>query len=147
MPKSGGGRLARALGRTSVAGALLLAVATTATAQQWVAAWGSSMQSASPETWTVTDASVRLVARSTIGGTQVRVRLENALGDEPLIIGAASVGLQSRGAALVPGSDRALRFDGSGTVTIPAGDLVVSDPVEPAPYPSTSSRFVWWSYR
>ena len=87
------------------------------------------MQSASPETWTVTDASVRLVARSTIDGTQIRVRLENMFGDDPLTIGASSVGLQSRGPALVPGSDRALRFDGSATVTIPAGGLVLSDAV------------------
>ena len=129
MPKYADRGLARLLRRTSVASALVLGVATTATAQQWVAAWGSSMQSASPETWTVTDASVRLVARSTIGGTQVRIRLENTFGDEPLTVGAASVGLQSRGAALVPGSDRVLQFDGADTVTIPAGDLVVSDPV------------------
>ncbi len=46
MPKYADRRLARLLRRTSVASALVLGVATTATAQQWVAAWGSSMQSA-----------------------------------------------------------------------------------------------------
>lgn len=100
-----------------------------AQAQPWVAAWGSSMQSASPEAWTVTDATVRLVARTTIAGDQVRVRLENTFGDEPLEIGAAAIGLQANGAALVPGSSRPLRFDGATTVTIPAGELVMSDPV------------------
>ncbi len=98
-----------------------------ATAQQWVAAWGSSMQSSG--TWTVTNASVRLVARSTIGGDRVRVRLENTFGDEPLTVGAASVAFQSNGAALVVGSSRPLRFDGSDSVTIPAGEFVVSDAV------------------
>ena len=100
-----------------------------AAAQQWVTAWGSSLQGASPEDVTVTDASVRLIARSTIGGDRARVRLENTFGEEPLMIGAASVGFQARGAALVAGSSRPLRFDGSDSVTIPAGEYVVSDPV------------------
>ncbi len=97
-------------------------------AQQWVATWGSSLQGASPEDWTVTDGSVRLIARSTIAGDQVRVRLENTFGEAPLRIGAATVGLQARGAALVAGSATVLRFDGSTTVTIPVGEYVVSDP-------------------
>ena len=105
------------------------AVPGTAAAQQWVAAWGSSVQSASPGTWTVTNASVRLLARSTISGERVRVRLENTFGADPLTIGAASIAFQSNGPALVVGSSRPLRFDGSDTVTIPAGESVVSDAV------------------
>ena len=101
----------------------------TAAAQQWVAAWASSMQSASSGNWTVTNASVRLLARSTISGEQVRVRLENTFGDDPLTIGAASIAFQSNGPALVVGSSRPLRFDGADTVTIPAGESVVSDAV------------------
>jgi hypothetical protein len=108
---------------------LLLVLAPPASAQDWVAAWASSMQSASPESWTVTDATVRLIARTTIGGDQVRVRLENTFGDEPLRIGTAALGLQANGAALVPGSTRPVTFDGAASVTIPPGGLVMSDPV------------------
>lgn len=100
-----------------------------AAAQQWVATWGSSLQSASPDTWTLTNASVRMMARSTISGDRVRVRLENTFGDQPLMIGAASIGLQNNGASLVAGSHRPLHFAGSGSVTIPVGEYVVSDPV------------------
>ena len=98
-------------------------------AQPWVAAWGSSMQSASPETWSVTDATVRLIARATMAGDQVRVRLENTFGEAPLEIGIAAIGLQANGAALVPGSSRPLRFGGAASVSIPPGQLVMSDPV------------------
>ena len=108
---------------------LAITVPGTATAQQWVAAWGSSMQSASPDRWTVTNASVRLLVRSTIDGDRVRVRLENTIGDEPLTIGAASVAVQRTGAAVVGGSSRPLRFDGSDSVTIPAWASVMNDAV------------------
>ena len=100
-----------------------------AAAQQWVTAWGSSLQGPSQEDWMMTDASVRLIARSTIAGDRVRVRLENTFGMAPLTIGAATSGHQAGGAALVAGSVRPLRFDGSDAVTIPAGEYVVSDPV------------------
>jgi len=99
-----GTRLARRASAVVVVTLLAVTVPGTASAQQWVAAWGSSMQSASPDSWTVTNASVHLLARSTIGGDRVRVRLENTCGDEPLQIGAASVAVQRTGAAVVDGS-------------------------------------------
>lgn len=102
----------------------------TAGAQQWVAAWGSSLQGASPEEWSMTDASLRLIARSTISGTRVRVRLENTYGEEPLRIGAASVALRNIGPWLVPGSSRPLSFGDASSVTIPAGEHMLSDPVD-----------------
>ena len=110
-------------------GMLVLSVATTATAQQWVASWGSSLYGLSPENRTITNATIRLIARSTVAGDRVRVRLENTYGEKPLTIGAAAVGLQNRGASLVADSNRPLHFDGSSSVTIPAGEYIVSDPV------------------
>ena len=55
------------------------------------------MQSASPETWSMTDATIRLIARTTVAGDQVRIRLENTFGEAPLDIGAATIGLQASG--------------------------------------------------
>ena len=101
----------------------------TAQAQQWVASWASSHQGPSAEDETVTNATVRMIARSTVAGDQLRVRLENTFGTAPVAIGAASVGLQNRGAVVVAGSMRPLSFSGSTTVTIAAGDAVMSDPV------------------
>ncbi len=91
-------------------------------------------------TWTTTPApvegvalgnqTVRMIAHLSIGGSRLRVRLSNACGARKLAIGAAHVGLRSEGAGIVPGSGRVLTFNGSPTITIAAGALVVSDPVE-----------------
>jgi len=73
---------------------------------------------------------VRQIAAVSIGGNRVRVVLSNEYGSKPLVIGAAHVALAGSGAAIVPGSDRALSFDGHSSVTIPPGAPVISDPVE-----------------
>ena len=56
--------------------------------------------------------------------------LSNEYGSKPLVIGAAHIALAGSGAAIVPGSDRALSFDGHPSVTIPPGAPVISDPVD-----------------
>jgi hypothetical protein len=63
-----------------------------------------------------------MIARPTISGGFVRVRLENTFATVPLTIGAASIGYRNNGAQLVPGSSRPLTFSGSTSVTIPAGE-------------------------
>ena len=115
--------------RSAVAAALTLATIAPADAQEWVAAWGSSMQSRSPEGFTLSDATIRLIARTTIAGDQVRIRLENTFGEAPLEIGAATLGLQANGPTLVPDSIRSVRFGGNASTAIPPGGLIVSDPV------------------
>lgn len=104
-------------------------VHSTVTAQEWVASWGSSLQGASPEDWSLTDASIRLIARSTISGDRVRIRLENTYGQEALQVKKASIGIQNIAASLVEGSLRDVRFEGSDAVTIGAGNYVLSDPI------------------
>jgi len=91
-------------------------------------------------TWTTTPAPVegvalraqtlRMIAHLSIGGRVLRVRLSNAYGARKLAIGAGHLGLRGDGARLVPGSGRPLTFNGSPSTTIPAGALVVSDPVD-----------------
>ena len=73
---------------------------------------------------------MRQIAAVSIGGNRVRVVLSNEYGSKPLVIGAAHVALAGSGAAIVPGSDRALSFDGHSSVTIPPGAPVISDPVD-----------------
>jgi lysophospholipase L1-like esterase len=76
------------------------------------------------------DQTIRQIARVSLGGDQVRVVISNEYGDRPLVIGAAHVALAGEGVAIVPGSDRALTFGGSPTVTIPPGAPMISDPVD-----------------
>ena len=94
----------------------------------WRTAWATSQQTLG--TTAYTNATVRLVARTTVGGEAVRIRIDNTYGTVPLVIGRASVGLRARGAALVRGSSRPLPFSGASSVTIPPGGSVRSDAVD-----------------
>ncbi|MET7675418.1 SGNH/GDSL hydrolase family protein [Streptomyces seoulensis] len=75
------------------------------------------------------DRAYRLIVKVSAGGTDLRVRLSNAFGDRPLTVDGVHAGLQAEGAALKPGSNQALTFDGEHTVTVPAGGTVWSDPL------------------
>ncbi|EFL29809.1 LOW QUALITY PROTEIN: secreted protein, partial [Streptomyces viridochromogenes DSM 40736] len=83
----------------------------------------------------------RLVVRTSVGGTGLRVRLSNAFGDQPVTFRNVHAGLQREGAALVPGSNRRLTFGGARSVTVPAGGIVYSDPL-PVRVPAASALVV-----
>lgn len=73
---------------------------------------------------------IRQIAHISAGGGRVRVVLANSLGTLPLRIGAASVALRDKGAAIVSGSIRPLTFGGLASPVIPPGAILTSDPVE-----------------
>jgi lysophospholipase L1-like esterase len=73
---------------------------------------------------------VRMVARASLGGSRVRIRLSNLFGKTPLMVGSAHVALHGKDSGIVPGSDRAVSFSGKASCTIPPGALIVSDPVD-----------------
>ena len=93
----------------------------------WVTAWGTSQQTLGSTA--LTDATVRMIARVTIGGSSVRIRLDNTYGAEPVTIGTAYIGLRIQNALLADGSNRPVLFGGSPSAVIPAGGSVTSDPV------------------
>jgi lysophospholipase L1-like esterase len=72
---------------------------------------------------------VRNIVFLSAGGDAVRVRLSNAGGVNPLMVGSASVAISNGGAAAVAGSVQALSFAGRSSILIAAGGEVVSDPV------------------
>jgi lysophospholipase L1-like esterase len=77
-----------------------------------------------------TNQTLRQIVHISIGSNRVRVVLSNRFGTAPLTIAAAHVALRDKEAAIIPQSDRALTFSGRPTVTMPAGAMVYSDPVE-----------------
>jgi lysophospholipase L1-like esterase len=81
---------------------------------------------------------VRMIARVSIGGNQVRVRLSNEYGTAPVEIGDAHIALAGKGAEIVPGTDRQLTFSGEKSFTIPPRAVVMSDPVSLNIKPLTS---------
>nr|WP_237537660.1 SGNH/GDSL hydrolase family protein [Streptomyces sp. SID2999] len=90
-----------------------------------VVTWAASAQ----RTGQGADRAYRLIVKVSAGGTDLRVRLSNAYGDQPLTVDSAHAGLQAEGASLKPGSNRALTFGGKHTVSVPAGGAVWSDPL------------------
>ena len=75
------------------------------------------------------DQTIRMVVRTSIPGSRVRVEFSNAYGTTPLALGAARVALRAKDSAVVAGSDRALTFNGQTAIKIPPGAAVLSDPV------------------
>jgi lysophospholipase L1-like esterase len=95
---------------------------------RWVATWTASPQPASAPLL-IAGQTLRQIVHLSIGGRRVRVRLSNAYGGSDVVVGAAHLAVHGGGASIVGGTDRVLTFNGSATITIPAGTLVVSDPV------------------
>lgn len=93
----------------------------------WVTAWGTSQQTLGDTQ--ITNATVRLIARVTIPGDSVRIRLDNTFGTTLVTIGHAYIGYRIQGAAIAAGSNRAITFDGGPMATIPGGGSIWSDPV------------------
>jgi lysophospholipase L1-like esterase len=98
----------------------------------WVVSWGAS-PSGVGLTDPLADRTLRMIVAPHLGGITLRVRLTNRYGSAPVTLGPVTVGLRGPGAALVPGSERAVTFGPAGrqtpAVTIPAGAGAVSDPV------------------
>src|SRR6202043_2536214 len=111
-----------------VSTALLLTPAAAQDASRaWVTAWATSQQGLGPAK--ISNATIRLIARVTIPGESIRVRLDNTFGTAPVEFGKASVGLRVRGPAVAVGLVKPLTFGGKAAVTVAAGATVVSDPV------------------
>jgi lysophospholipase L1-like esterase len=94
----------------------------------WAAAWGNSPENAfsaagSEETF-------RMPFRPTLSGTQERLHFSNFFGTTPVTIGAARLAVNVDGTPTIdPTHDVAVTFNGSSSVTIPAGAVITSDPV------------------
>ena len=102
----------------------------------WMATWAASPSLPIPDAaqmrtrkLEIGHQTVREIVHASAGGKSMRVTFSNVFGTEPLTIGAAHVALSAGAAAITPGSDRALTFAGRGSVTIPPGALLLSDPV------------------
>lgn len=93
----------------------------------WVTAWTTSQQVLGDAT--ISNATVRMIARSTIAGNAVRVRLDNTFGREALHVGRVTIGHRVRGAQLAKGSTSPVTFSAKPDITIPPGGSVLSDAV------------------
>lgn len=101
--------------------------------QHWIASWGASQQIPEPRNALpaadLTDATIRQIVHLSLGGYKLRVRLSNAFGTTPLHLAAVHIAkpVSPASSRIVPGSDRALTFNGAPDVTLPAGAEYISD--------------------
>jgi lysophospholipase L1-like esterase len=125
------------VGLTGAAPAAAVAAAQHAPAR-WSTGWASAPQHpvASNEwdgpNWSVDgfrDQSVRQVARLSVGGNHLRIRLSNRYGTTPLRVTGATVGRTRAGAQVLPGTVHRLTFHRSAGVTVPPGRDAASDAV------------------
>jgi lysophospholipase L1-like esterase len=122
----------------------IAATAAAASAQDhWVATWTTAQllsrtalpatvpaQTAAAAPQSFHDQTVRMMARASIGGKRLRIRLTNAFGSNPVRVGAAHVALRAKDSEIVSGSDHALMFNGKPSVWIGPGSVELSDPVD-----------------
>ena len=111
----------------------------TSSSDAWLVAWAAphiAQDDAKPftqsafHTQTVRNQTIRQMIEPGVAGTSIRVRLSNRFGASPVTIGAATLAVAAgRGPALVPGSARALSFDGARQVVLLPGETILSDPV------------------
>ncbi len=95
----------------------------------WTGTWTTA--SAFIDGATLENRTLRMLMRTSIAGKILRVRLSNAHGTESVTISAASIALRAGETAEVnPASFRKLSFGGETSITIAAGALMISDPVE-----------------
>ncbi|MFC7839973.1 SGNH/GDSL hydrolase family protein [Streptomyces sp. NPDC057382] len=93
----------------------------------WTGTWGTATGGHGPVgPWT--DRTLRLVVRTSAGGSRVRVRFDNTFAGAPVRIGGATVAVRASGAA-ARGAPARLSFGGAAGVRIPAGAQAYSDPL------------------
>jgi lysophospholipase L1-like esterase len=132
--------------------AILIAPFPALAQDHWVATWAASPQQfrplapppppaagqqaqpaapAAPRPLTsLNNQTVRMVLRTSMGGSRLRLQFSNRYGTAPLAFGAAHVALHGEQSGIVNGSDRVLTFGGKPAVTIPAGAIAISDAVD-----------------
>ena len=94
----------------------------------WVATWTASPLGG--DTTQFSNQTVRNIIYTSVSGSEVQLRLSNTFGSQPVEVGATSLGVVLDGAQLVPGTSHSVTFGGHVSVTIPAGEQVLSDPID-----------------
>jgi lysophospholipase L1-like esterase len=101
----------------------------TASDKHWVGTWAAAPAPAEGIVG-FNNQTIRLHPRVSLGGERLRVRISNAYGNRPLIVGAAAIALRDAGPAIVAGSSRKLSFGSRDLAVIAAGAVQYSDPVD-----------------
>src|SRR6266480_4835856 len=95
--------------------------------QGWVTAWGASQQGLGEAK--ITNATVRMIARVTLPGDSIRIRLDNTFGTAPVTFGKTMVAPRIQGPAVALGQSKPVTFGGENSITVRNGSSVTSDAI------------------
>ena len=100
-------------------------------APAWVGTWATSpiIENKDANTPDFANATLRQIVRVSTGGKTLRLRVSNAFGRSELVIAAAEIALPADGSVPGAASSVALRFAGQPGVVVPAGAVMLSDPL------------------
>jgi lysophospholipase L1-like esterase len=73
---------------------------------------------------------LRQLVKVSRGGSRLRLRLSNEHGTAPVVMSSTHVAVSKGGGEIDTATDKALTFNGAAAVTVPAGQLVWSDPFD-----------------
>ncbi|NUR32358.1 MAG: SGNH/GDSL hydrolase family protein [Catenulispora sp.] len=105
----------------------VFAIGTRPSSAAWSGSWAASADDGLvPGPWT--NRTLRMVEHSSVGGSQVRIRLDNAFVGAPVNVGHVTIAVQSS-ASSATGTPVTLTFRGNRAVTIAAGGQALSDAV------------------
>jgi lysophospholipase L1-like esterase len=82
-----------------------------------------------PAAYGAADTTYREIVHVSLGGPMVRVIFTNEFGTDPLTIAASQIAISQGGSSVNDAAASGLTFSGHTSVTVPAGALMVSDPV------------------
>lgn len=110
----------------------------TTEAEAWLAAWGTSMQTVWSSDTIPSEATsgetitIRQQIRPSVSGSELRFTFSNEYGSTDLVIDSMEIAmlLDPSGYEIDTDSSVAVTYEGSTTITVPAGETIVTDSVE-----------------
>jgi lysophospholipase L1-like esterase len=113
--------------------AIAIAPAAQCAAQEvvWTGSWAASPVAAPAKDTDVSaaGATYRDIVHLSLGGKAIRLRISNEFGTSPLALGSVHAAMSAGMGAIKPASDHTVTFGALESVKIPAGAVIVSDPV------------------
>jgi lysophospholipase L1-like esterase len=109
----------------------------------WITSWTGSAQGPYPSgaavaqpdlsfafpTNSANNQTFRLIVHPSLLSRMMRIRFTNVFGSQPITFDNIYVGLQKSGATLVHDTNQRIHFNGTDTLTLPAGQSAWSDPI------------------
>jgi lysophospholipase L1-like esterase len=92
--------------------------------------WSASQEAEQNAVTMSTAATYREIVHTSAGGETARLVVTNEFGLQPLTIGATRIAISTGSSAIDASTVRVLTFGGQPSVTLPAGTIMLSDPID-----------------